>query len=189
MNKLNDVQLIGVTGKKFNGKDTIGNYLISNHQYVRLSFADPLKEALKCIFGFTDEQLYGNLKEVVDEYWGVSPRDVMKYIGTDVFRNKMEQLIPDIKNDIWIRVVERQILQLRKTDPNVKIVITDVRFPNEINLIKKYNGQIIKVNRQSVNNKIDHHESEKYIDSLYCDIMIQNDGSIDDVHQKIKELF
>ena len=61
--------IIGITGKKFNGKDTGAIYLINNYGYERLAFADALKEACKCIFGFTNEQLYGNKKEDIDEYW------------------------------------------------------------------------------------------------------------------------
>ena len=66
--------LIGIVGKKYSGKDTAADYLVANHNFTKMAFADPVKKVAKELFNFNDEQLYGNLKEATDERWGISPQ-------------------------------------------------------------------------------------------------------------------
>jgi dephospho-CoA kinase len=163
-------QIIGITGKKNSGKDTIGNYLVEKYGYKRLAFADPLKEACRSIFSFTDAQLYHDKKEEIDEYWNESPRKIFQIIGTDLLRNKF------MKN-IWIAALKKKIMDEFKKNPNQKIVITDIRFENENNLIKELNGIIIRVNRYTSNINVDLHESEQMIDNLVVDYEINNNST------------
>jgi dephospho-CoA kinase len=178
--------IIGIAGKKFNGKDTTASYLINNHKYEKIAFADALKEACKCIFGFTDEQLYGNKKEDIDEYWNIEPRKIFQYVGTDLFRNQLKEIMPFIDHNIWVHVVKKKILDRLKIDPECKIVITDVRFENEVDMVKELGGCIIRVSRDSVNIKNDIHESEQQIDKLIVDYNISNNGTIEELYEKIK---
>jgi hypothetical protein len=184
-----NVNIIGITGRKFNGKDTLGLYLIEKYSYNRLGFADSLKEACKCIFTFTDEQLYGNEKEIEDSYWKVTPRKIFQYIGTELFRNQLHVIMPDVKENIWVEVVKKQILDKIKQNSNTKIVITDVRFQNEVDMIHELGGIIIKVNRKSVNNNIDTHSSELEIDKLNIDIVLDNDNTIEDLYKAFDNIF
>jgi hypothetical protein len=180
-------KLIGITGRKFNGKDTVGNYLINKYNYKNIAFAGALKKACQEIFGFTDEQVYGNEKEIIDEFWKTTPRKILQYIGTDLFRNQLKNIIPDIGEDIWIQVVKRKIIDIWKENPEQRIVITDVRFQNEVNIIEELGGIIIKVSRPSINSNIDIHESELQIDNLKIssNIHILNDSSLEDLYDKI----
>ena len=98
------MNIIAVTGRKYNGKDSIADYLVKNHGYIKLSFADQLKKALELLFNFDHEKLYGSKKEVVDEYWGYSPRYLMQYLGTQVFRDNIDQ-------DFWVKSLENNILK------------------------------------------------------------------------------
>ena len=79
------------------------------------------------------------------------------------------------------------ILQKLKTDPNTKIIMSDVRFQNEIDMIHNLGGYIIKLNRPTINNT-DAHESEKNIDNLKGDFNIINDGSLQDLYNKVDEI-
>lgn len=183
--------IIGITGKKFNGKDTLGNYL-SKYGYKRMAFADPLKEVLRTVFHFNDEQLYGEDKEKPDEYWKIAPRTVMQFVGTDLFRHQINKILPNIGNNIWIEVIKRQIIEIWKTNPKQKIVMTDLRFPNEINLIKELNGTIIRVKRNIDKNDNDFvvvHESETYIDTLTVDYDFENNSSKPDLFKKFDDLY
>ena len=128
-----NTNIIGITGRKRHGKDTLGDYLVKHHGYIKIGFADALKEACRHIFGFNDDQLYGDLKEVDDEFWKTSPRKVLQYVGTDLFRDQIANIMPEVKSDIWIKVVENKILQ----NPDKRYVITDVRFENELEFLKK----------------------------------------------------
>ena len=62
--------IIGISGKKRSGKDTISDYLIQEYKFIKYGFADPIKDIAKIIFGFTEEQLYGNEKDIIDLRWG-----------------------------------------------------------------------------------------------------------------------
>jgi hypothetical protein len=140
--KMNDIEvhehipiIIGLCGKKRSGKDTIGRYLVEKHGFHRLAFADPLKLSCQEIFGFTDAQMNGDEKEIIDPYWNHSPRQVFQAIGTDLFRNTLPQYCHNMTSSIWIRTMHRKITVLMKQGIN-KFVITDVRFPDEFNYVK-----------------------------------------------------
>lgn len=177
--------IIGVTGRKFNGKDTVGKILSDKYGYVRVAFADPLKEACRSIFHFTDEQLYGKDKEVVDEYWKITPRHVLQFVGTELFREQMSTLIPWVEKDIWKKSIEKQIHDIRDKNKHACIVVTDVRFQNEVDAVRKMGGIVMRVNRPSLKNDLDAHSSELEIDKLDVDIDIFNDSTVDDLRDKV----
>jgi hypothetical protein len=183
-------QIIGITGKKFSGKDTTGEYLIDKYNYKRFAFADVIKDICKTIFGFDDEQLHGNKKETVDEYWDTTPRELLQFIGTDLFRNQIGTVLPKIGENIWVEVLKKKIIDRLKNNPDEKIVVTDVRFQNELQMIKDLGGCIVRINRTSeINisneNSSNVHISESFIDDFAVDYDILNNGSLEDLHEKI----
>jgi hypothetical protein len=178
-----NLNIIGITGRKRHGKDTLGDYLVSNYGYTKIGFADALKEGCRHIFGFNDDQLYGNSKEIDDDFWKASPRKVLQYVGTDLFRDQLSKILPEVKDDIWVKVVEKTILQ----NPDKKYVITDVRFNNELEFIKKYNGLTIKVQRDTLTN-IDSHISESFIDELQTNYTIKNSGTIEELYENFNNI-
>lgn len=182
-----NIQIIGVTGRKRSGKDTIGSYLVEKYGFVRVAYADALKEACKNIFGFSDEQLYGDdLKEVVDEYWGHTPREILQKVGTELFRERLPQLCTYISNDIWIRSVERKIQNLAKQGVS-KIVITDIRFPNEIEFITRSGGVTWKVVRPGLftDSSSPVHTSETLTDTFVCDHEFVNNSSLEILYAQV----
>lgn len=184
----NEFIVIGITGRKRSGKDTVGKYLIDEYGFVRVAYADALKEACKIIFGFSDEQVYGDdLKEINDEYWNHSPREILQKVGTELFRERLPQICSNISNDIWIRSVDRQIQNLRKQG-HTRFVITDVRFPNELDFIAKYKGRSWKVERPSIiiDPSIPVHASEAMIDEFKCDVVFVNDQSLEDLYDTVE---
>ncbi len=188
MDSINLPQIIGITGRKFNGKDTLGNYLVNNFSYKKLSYADPIKDITRILFGFNEEQLYGSLKETIDDNWNTTPRNIMQFLGTEIFRKQMDQVIPNIGEDFWIKCLEVKMTNLLKENPNQKFVICDVRFPNEVESIKKLGGTVIRVKRElSTNNDL--HESEKYIESLDVDFEMINNTTIEQLYKNFENKF
>jgi hypothetical protein len=177
-------RIIGITGKKYSGKDTLGSYFVNNYKYEQIAYADALKDAVKCIFDFDDEQLYGTKKEEVDEFWGKTPRQVLQFVGTDLFRNHTHELMPNIGKDIWVQVVKRKIMNKMKKDPNARFVITDARFHNEVDVIKQLGGTVIKLKRDTGCQDI--HESEALIDSLPSDYEFENNSSKEELYEKVR---
>lgn len=182
------IRIVGITGRKRSGKDTAGKILVDEFGFTRLAFADSLKKACQNIFGFSDEQVFGDeLKEVTDDYWGHSPREFLQYIGTELFREKLPELMGNLGKDIWIRSVERQLQNL-VDEGKTKFVITDVRFPNELEFIAKHGGTSLKAVRPALTETTGNtHASEIMIDDFVCDVQMDNDSSLDDFNEKVRE--
>ena len=173
--------VIGIAGPARVGKNTvadaIGDWLWEDttHSYLMSPMAGPIKEALRELFGWTDEHLEGSLKEVVDERWGFSPRRAMQWMGTEWGR---EFLGPDT----WIK---RQARNIGTVDV---IIIPDIRFDNEAEFVRK-NGVVIHVkpgDRQlkSIETKI----GESGIAIQEDDYILMNGGTLQDLESKLDEL-
>ena len=178
--------LIGLLGRKGAGKDTVADYICNTYGFQKMALADPLKEACRILFNFNDEQLYGNQKEVIDPNWNITPRHVLQFIGTEVFRDKINEIIPEIGDNFWVHSLLTRYYQRQ-----LNTIISDVRFSNEIEEIKKAGGIIIKIVRPSNNNIKDAHSShvsEIEIDNLSGDYEIINCGTIEELFQKMNDI-
>jgi hypothetical protein len=140
--------IIGIAGFQGSGKDTIADYLQNIYGFKRDSFAATLKDAVAAVFAWDRELLEGRTtesrawREQVDPWWAerlnmpdLTPRYVLQVWGTEVARKSFH-------DDTWIASLENK---LRKTSND--IVISDVRFPNEIAAIKRAGGIVIRVTR------------------------------------------
>lgn len=164
--------LIGIAGQAGSGKNTIGDYLVQHHGFLQMAFADPIKECVNNLFGWDEDQANGELKEEVDPYWGFSPRKAYQLFGTEFGRALSE--------NIWINILQRKRDALRP----LRTVVTDVRFQNEANYIRR-NGVLLHVfrdNTKAVNN----HVSETPINVTPWDSVISNNGTIDELYQSIE---
>ena len=135
--------IIGICGFIGSGKDTVADYLVNFHEFRRESFANTLKDAVASVFGWDRTMLEGRTKEArewreqVDPWWAarldmptLTPRWVLQYWGTEVCRKAFH-------DDIWIASLENK---LRNSRDN--IVISDCRFPNEIESLKQAGGSL-----------------------------------------------
>ncbi len=135
-------QIIGIIGAIGSGKDTIADYLIAAHGYKKASFARRVKDVAAAVFSWDRELLEGSTRESrewreqVDPFWGLSPRQALQKIGTEMFRTH-------IRDDIWVRALEKDLV----AEPAQNFVITDCRFQNEIDTIRGLGGRLIYVSR------------------------------------------
>ena len=159
-------KIIAITGLKGSGKTEISKHLVSHYAFDRISFADPLKIMLRAM-GLTYEELWGQEKEVPSELLGgKTPRHAMQTLGTEWGRILIDK-------DIWCRVWKQGVEATSQT----RIVTDDLRFVNEVEIIKSLGGHVIKIVRPGFATK-DSHQSELEITKLKYDFKIINDGSI-----------
>lgn len=177
--------IIGLLAKKRHGKDTVADYLVEKYDFTKDAFANPIKEACGLLFGFSHEQLYGDLKEEIDPNWGITPRTVMQFVGTEVFRHDINKIIPNIGSNFWVNSFRARFNNSVKNNKNFKVVIADMRFPNEVDEIHKMGGLVIKIERSGISSS-DEHESETSIDKIEnYDILLENNGTLQDLYHKI----
>ena len=98
-------KLIGLTGHAGVGKDTVRSYLHKKYPNTwGLAFADSLKEAAAQLFGIPLDHFYDSqVKEVTNPYWNVSPRQIAQFFGTEMVRDHLHKLLPEMAaGDFWI---------------------------------------------------------------------------------------
>ncbi len=201
--------IIGICGLIGSGKDTVASYLIENYNFEKDSFAATLKDVLSNLFGWDRKLLEGNTEESrewrikPDEWWenqlnipDFTPRKMMQIIGTDIMRKHFHK-------NIWVYTLLKRIEKIE--DKN--IVITDCRFPSEIEAVRKAGGIIIRVIKdiphwynmgisaalggqyaieRMIHNSI--HESEYQHLSVKEDITLLNDSSIEELYKKVDKI-
>lgn len=138
--------IIGIVGFIGSGKGSVGDILVSHHNFKKISFADPVKDCVSVIFGWPRHLLEGdtdesrNFRETVDQEWSrklgyvVTPRYMLQIIGTESGRNV-------IHSDIWVYSAQNRMKQYEN------VVIPDVRFKNEIKMLNSMGAHVVRVKR------------------------------------------
>ena len=186
--------IIGLCGNKRAGKDSFADHLISKYKTIqKYSFAGPLKKACQIMFCLSSEQIDGTLKETVDKRWGLSPRQIFQTFGTDLVRNEYPKLVPGtqvekIGSSFWVYRFQIWYENWIKENPKKVLIITDIRFPDEFDVLKKMGATIIKITRPSYSIN-DNHISEKNISKIDGDYHIINEGTLNEYQNKIEQLY
>jgi dephospho-CoA kinase len=198
--------IIGLCGFQSSGKDTVADYLINTHNFIRLSFASILKDIIAIMFNWPRDKLEGLTKEdrlwreQIDPWWSktlemphLTPRYTMQYIGTDLFKKHFHP-------DIWVKIIENKINNYLHQNDKQNIIVSDCRFENEINMIIMLGGKIIQVHREipswfykyrdgSYPEEIKSiHKSELEWIRCHKDYDIENDGTIEQLYQNVSEI-
>jgi hypothetical protein len=182
--------IIGLVGYIGSGKGTVRDILVRSHGYHGFAFADALKDATAQIFLWPrgllegDSNVSRSFRERVDVWWSnklgyeVTPRLILQKMGTEACRE-------GIADNIWIAALEKRILGYDD------VVISDVRFPNEIDFIRSAGGVIIRVKRgvdPTPEELSKLHVSETAWNSYDPDFVIHNERTKDDLKENINNI-
>lgn len=181
------VKLIAFGGLKGSGKSLAADHLVQNRGWVRVKMAGALKQMLRTLLdyqGVSDEYIdwcvEGSLKEEVNPFLFMqTPRFAMQTLGTEWGRDTMGE-------GFWTQVALNRILKL--FDTQEKVVVDDVRFPNELEMIKSLGGKTVWIDRKEAEVSNDTHPSETSVDSTMFDELIDNDDTIEEFIEKVNQL-
>lgn len=172
--------IIGVTGKKRAGKDTVAAYLEERHGFARVAFADPVKDLAYRLDPLIEfNKSFHDLQYVVDlvgwEDAKAVPhvRQTLQRLGNEI----REVLGPEV----W---VDHAMIKAAR---NKRTVISDVRYPNEASKIRAQGGRVIKIIRPD-QETTDTHPSETGVDLISPDFTIVNDRSKEDLLSTVEDL-
>jgi hypothetical protein len=172
--KRNPVAIIGLSGRAGSGKSTAAAYMEATHGYIRARFAGPLKDALRRMLRdavvddhTVERMIEGDLKEVPCALLlGKTPRQAMQTLGTEWGRHC-------IGDTFWVNLMRHRLEQLR----NGLVVIEDVRFQNEADMIRSMGGKVVCITgRGGITGS---HPSEAGVDP---DMTCYNDGLMSDMY-------
>ena len=200
--------LIGIVGFLGSGKGTVSDILVKKYEFRSFAFADVLKDTVSVMFGWSRDLLEGDtdesrkFRETVDPFWDnrldlgvpITPRYILQLMGTEAGRDVFGK-------DIWIHALDRCIAGVEN------VVLSDPRFPNEIDFIRKNHGMVTRVVRgpdpKWFDTALDHnrgiaydmptkypevHVSEwAWIGSTF-DYVLNNDGSKAELEGSVKHM-
>jgi hypothetical protein len=182
--------IIGLVGFIGSGKGTVADLLVKDHGYRKFAFADALKDAVATIFMWPRGLLEGDsnasrtFRETVDPWWShklgyeVTPRLILQKFGTEACRH-------GIADNIWIAALEKRIHGYED------VVISDCRFPNEIDFIRSVGGKIIHVSRgkyPSTEELAKMHISETAWTDIFPDYTVFNNGTLAELNKEVSLL-
>lgn len=188
--------LVGMIGKKRSGKDSVASTLVEEYGFIRRAFADPLKEAalgLDPLIRIEQDETY-LLDPGLLGIAGVPPllrlSAIVEGVGWEAAKEIREVrrtlqnyglAIRGIDPDFWVRQ------PFATMEPGLAYVVTDVRFPNEVDAVRDRGGKIIRVARPGLVST-DQHVSETALDDVEPDALIVNDGTLEDLAAKVRDL-
>jgi hypothetical protein len=180
--------LIGLTGLKGVGKDTVAAILVKDYNYERRAFADPLKKSVAGLFDIpfhVVDKLKNEHTAVVTisgPYGAVvggkqmTFRTFLQRYGTEAHRD-----VPEMGHDFWVDL----LLPVRGYYAERNIVVSDVRFDNEAKRIRFLDGIVVDVSRKGVVCD-DPHRSEAGLQYIETDYTIFNNGSLEDLRVSVE---
>jgi hypothetical protein len=174
------VEILGLSGWARNGKDTVADHLISKYGYERISFAAPMKEAL---YRLNPKITINNVVSTpirigVDIYgWddlkthGPEVRELLQRFGTEVGREMFGE-------DFWVNAAIDSI------EDGSRVVVSDVRYPNEADAIKKLGGEVWRVVRPGFG-AANGHASEHALNNYKFDYILDNNSGMELLYDSV----
>ena len=159
--------IIGISGKAQSGKDTVGATLVNKHGFIRVASADALKRIAMRTFnwdGAKDARGRKFLQDLATAVRGYDP-------------------------DFWINITFQEIERQQKNNNTFPLqernfVITDVRYTNEADYLKKAGAILLRIERGGI--ELFDHESETQLDNYEgFDYLISNNGTIEGLEERV----
>jgi hypothetical protein len=186
--------LLAFSGLKGSGKDTAAAILVDEYSFTKLAFADALREMLLIIdpyvpvttgqmWDYTDKIVtHMPLSHVIDEFgWDTAKREMpevrrlMQVIGTEAGRMIFG-------TNVWVDLLTKRFPDI--ADDEVRYVITDCRFDNEVEFVRNNGGTVVWIDRPGLSS--DGHASESTHIKDLASTIVYNDETQEEFEEDIR---
>ena len=200
---------VGLSGKARHGKDEAAKCLIDEFNFQRIASADAVKRICMTYVNGTPSEREGSNYRLATELFqdpeAASAVDALMQEAQpgvwkpltyeDAYINKtqesrrlmcaigdgMRHIVPG-RSDVWIRYSINKV----RSQPG-RYAITDVRYPNEVELLLTMpNSAVYRLRRDSIPSS--DHASEIALDNYRFDTIVKNNGTIEELHVRVKKL-
>lgn len=175
--------LLGLHGYARSGKDSIANYLVEKHGFTRVALADAVRDAVYALNPLIPWEFNADvpmrLAHVVD-VWGWEKvkatdegRRLLQAMGTEVGRAMFGE-------NVWLDIAAKKIDAV-----SGPVVVTDIRFENELKWLKNWHSTSVKVTREGFG-PVNSHSSDAGIHDMHFDKHIKNNGTLEDLYASVE---
>lgn len=182
---------IALMGRARSGKDSVAARLVSQFQYTRIAFADPLREMALKVNPLipTGPRIYVRLAVLIRDVGWEYAKD--HYPEVRRLLQHMGQTVREYDEDFWLRIALDKAANAKRW--NLPVVVTDVRYPNEAIALAHAGFRVVQVIRTgAVGSRsfdaTDCHESETALDGCIPELTINNSGTLADLAREADKL-
>ena len=164
--------IIGLSGKKRSGKNTVAKLIATETPSLckEFAFADALKDEVAKACGVKRSFLEENKQNF---------RLILQGWGTDFRRDLNDK-------QYWVKKLDSSLYEQFQKNPDCIALITDVRFVDEAEYLRKCGAVIVRVNRPTTS--VDEHSSETDLDSYKFDFVIDNSSTLNNLAADVRRL-
>ena len=187
-----DIALMGRAGS---GKDTVARYLVQVYGYRRIAFADPLRSMALAVDPIisADAEVGGavtrvvradRLSDVVGRLGWEGAKRHYPEVRRFLQRLGLEGVREHLGDDTWVEIAIAEISRIRAD--RMPVVVTDVRFRNELDALRRWNFLPVWVERPGVADS--DHASEAELHPWDATVVITNDQDPERLGRRVAEV-
>ena len=179
--------VIGLGGSLRSGKDTAADFLVEDLSFDKLGMSDDSLHQFvmrQNPWIQTNEGFFARYRTIIAEHGYTDAKKIddlrqfLQLTGTEAGRDL-------IGENVWVDIIRNKILA--STAPGV--VVTGIRYPNELDMIRKLGGTTIYVTRaDSTEHRMSQHSSETTLSGKDFDHILANNSTLDDLRTNIHRL-
>lgn len=179
--KMHTPLVLGLCGRARAGKDTVATMFKTAYPMLRqLQIGSPVKHASMSLFGFTSRQVDGPEKDILDDRYQCTPRELMMWLATSTIQKCGA-------SHFSTRLGTPRLQELINECSTTPVIITDVRFEQDAQLVRSFEGSIVRIVR-NMDEVMLARKFEKDTHRVNCDHLIRNDGTEEDLRRRVESL-
>ena len=107
-------------------------------------------------------------------FWGVAPRALLQFVGTELFQHELQRVLPGVGRELWVRRLWQD------AEAATRVVISDLRFLHEYRYLKERCPELVVVRVERPGCEWDgrEHSSETEFAGIPTDAVLLNDGDL-----------